>query len=201
MANDVRAPRRSMQGFSLIELLTVVAIIAIMAAVGFPAISRYIRTYKIKGAAQEFAGELQSARSKAIMSNTNSGVSFVVVDADSYRFVQEDLTGDEKYSLLKDLPSGVRFVAVTVTNSGKSLRFNRLGGYCNTAVTSCGTAVTTVCTSAETSRCGYASGSNYVAPLTDGTLVVTLLEEATQLRKTIRVLPGGRVAMSEGWGG
>ena len=49
------------------------------------------RTTGSSGAAQEVAGELQSARSKAIMTNTNSGVSFVVVDKDSYRFVQEDL--------------------------------------------------------------------------------------------------------------
>jgi prepilin-type N-terminal cleavage/methylation domain-containing protein len=198
MANDAHVSRRPERGFSLIELLVVVAIIVILAATGFPAISRYIRNYKIKGAAQAFAGQMQSARSKAIMSNTNSGVSFVVVDADSYRLVQEDLTGDERFGPLKDLPSGVRFEPTTADSSGKTLRFNRLGGFCNPAVTSCGAAVTSVCTSAESSRCGDESDKNYVAPEANGALVIILLEQSTGLRRAVRIAPGGRVMASEG---
>jgi type IV fimbrial biogenesis protein FimT len=83
MANDALVPRRPDRGFSLVELLIVVAIVLIMAAVALPNIGQYVRNYKIKGAAQEVAGELQAARSKAVMTNTNGGVSFVVVDQDS----------------------------------------------------------------------------------------------------------------------
>ena len=95
MANDALVLRRPDRGFSLVEMLIVVAIVAIMAAVAFPNIAQYTRNYRIKGAAQQVAGELQAARSKAIMTNTNNGVSFVVVDRDSYRFVQEDLLAAE----------------------------------------------------------------------------------------------------------
>jgi prepilin-type N-terminal cleavage/methylation domain-containing protein len=198
---------RGQGGFSLVEMLIVVAIVMIMAAVALPNIGQYIRTYKIRGASQELKGDLQSGRSKAIMSNTNAGVSFVVVDGDSYRLVQEDLPTspvNEQLGPLKDLPTGVEFEPTTAANSGNSLRFNRLGGYCNPADTasSCATAVTPVCVGAEvTTRCSYNSGLAYVEPLTApaGSLVVTLWERDTDLRTSVRLAPGGRVFQNPGW--
>jgi hypothetical protein len=68
----------------------VVGIIAVMAAVSLPAISNYLRHYKIKGAANEVAGELQAARGKAINKNVNLGVVFVTVTNNTYRWVIED---------------------------------------------------------------------------------------------------------------
>ena len=94
----------------------------IMAAVALPNISQYFRTYTIRGGSQAFAGEMQSARSKGIMSNTNAGVSFVVVDRDSYRWVMEDLpTLAEQLGPLHDLPTGVEFEPTTAANSGPSV--------------------------------------------------------------------------------
>jgi len=130
MANDALVPRRPDRGFSLVEMLIVVAIVAVMAAVALPNIAQYTRNYRIKGATQEVAGELQAARSKAIMTNTNSGVSFVVVDRDSYRFVQEDLPVAEttRLSGMKTLPQGVVFAPSALADRGPTLRFLRLGG-------------------------------------------------------------------------
>jgi prepilin-type N-terminal cleavage/methylation domain-containing protein len=194
MANHALAPQRTDRGFSLVEMLIVVAIVMVMAAVALPNIGQYIRNYKIRGAAQDVAGEMQAARSKAIMGNTNAGVSFVVVDADSYRYVLEDLApADEQFGPLKDLPMGVRFV---VSGVGPTLRFNRLGGFCDPeAGGSCAAAVATVCRDEETERCNREAGAAYVAvdPDVAGGLVITLLEEATGLRRTVRVAPGGRV--------
>ncbi len=129
--------RRGDRGFTLLEMLVVVAIVATMAAVAFPSIATYIRNYKIKGASQEVAGEVTSARSKAIMTNTNAGVSFVAVDADSYRWVHEDLAAGEQLGPLKHLPTGIRFVVSGTANAGPSLRFQRLGGFCNPGVAPC----------------------------------------------------------------
>ncbi len=193
-------------GFSLVEMLIVVAIIMIMAAVALPNISGYMRTYTIRGGSQVFTGEMQAARSKGIMGNTNAGVSFVVVDRDSYRWILEDLPAAEQLGPLHDLPTGVEFEPTTAANSGPSVRFNRLGGYCNPADagSGCGAAATVVCTAAESlagGRCAYGPGLNFVEPLATpaGAVEVTLWERSTDLRTTVRLVPGGRVYQNPGW--
>jgi prepilin-type N-terminal cleavage/methylation domain-containing protein len=211
MKTELSDRRRGQGGFSLIEMLIAVVIIMIMAAVALPNIAQYLRTYKIRGGAQELAGEVRTGRSRAIMSNTNTGVSLVIVDGNSYRLVQEDLvgTGDAQtpfpeFGPLQDLPTGVVFEATTAANSGPSLRFNRLGGYCNPAdgASGCAPAVAPVCTAAEAPvRCNVGAGLNYVEPLAvpAGALTITLWEMSTDLRTSVRLVPGGKVFQNPGW--
>lgn len=196
MAHDpLVSQRRRDRGFTLLEMLVVVAIVATMAAVSLPSIGTYIRNYKIKGASQEVAGEVTSARSKAIMSNTNAGVSFVAVDADSYRWVHEDMAAGEQLGLLKDLPIGIRFVASGTANAGPSIRFQRLGGFCTPGLAPCAPSVTAAvaCTGPEGPRCSREPMGNFVGTEPGGGMVITLLEENTGLRRTVRIAPGGRI--------
>jgi prepilin-type N-terminal cleavage/methylation domain-containing protein len=81
---------RGTGGFSLVELLTVVAIIAIMAAVAGPAIANFIRTYRIKAAMQQVASDISAARLKAITKNVQLGVTFAIINATQYRVVIDD---------------------------------------------------------------------------------------------------------------
>jgi prepilin-type N-terminal cleavage/methylation domain-containing protein len=77
-------------GFTLIELLVVIGIIVVMAAVTIPGLSRYLRTYTIRGAAQQVASSVQGARLGAISKSVNLGVIFAVLNATQYQVVTED---------------------------------------------------------------------------------------------------------------
>jgi prepilin-type N-terminal cleavage/methylation domain-containing protein len=77
-------------GFSLVEMITVMAIIMIMAAVMLPALANYVRLYRIKAATQQVASSISAARMKAISKNVNLGVTFAVIGNQSYRVVVED---------------------------------------------------------------------------------------------------------------
>ena len=60
METPMPVPRKgATAGFSMIELLVVVALIAIMAAFALPGIAGYIRNYRIRGAVNEVASALE----------------------------------------------------------------------------------------------------------------------------------------------
>jgi prepilin-type N-terminal cleavage/methylation domain-containing protein len=190
MQNGPMTEDRRQAGFSLIEMLIVVAIILIMSAVALPNIGQFIRNYKIRGATENVAGLIQAARTKAVMTNTNVGVSFVIVDRDSYRWVLEDAVAGEQLGPLYDLPVGVSFSTAGGTTTG--LRFNRLGAIGN------GVFPGALCTAAEAPvRCNLGAGLFYAAPDLPNGVIITLVENTTNLRRTVRIASGGRVVVTQ----
>ena len=61
----------SSRGFSMIELLVVVAVIGIVAAIGYPYVSTYMRAATLRAGAQELATVINGGRQLAITRNTN----------------------------------------------------------------------------------------------------------------------------------
>jgi prepilin-type N-terminal cleavage/methylation domain-containing protein len=177
-------------GFSLIEVLVVVGIIAVMAAVGLPAIGRYFRNYQIRNAAREVASEIQTARTKAIMKNVNWGVLFVTLSPTTYRIVIEDDPANPATRTLnlmdpiRNLPGDVMFSNVGATDA--SLRYDRMGAACDPGSN------TVLCPDVAigTNFLKYVTGSDVTA----GTgWFIQLTQPSTGLTQTVRVLSGGRV--------
>jgi prepilin-type N-terminal cleavage/methylation domain-containing protein len=64
------------RGFSLVELLLVVAIVAVMGAVGFPVFRAHSAEAHLIGAGQAFRSEFRRARSMAVRGNTYTAIRF-----------------------------------------------------------------------------------------------------------------------------
>lgn len=75
------AMRHNMRGFSLIELMVGVVIIAILASVGAPNLMNWIQNTQLRTAAETLSSGVQLARAEAVRRNTS--VTFTLSDASS----------------------------------------------------------------------------------------------------------------------
>jgi prepilin-type N-terminal cleavage/methylation domain-containing protein len=61
-------------GFTLIEILVVITIIAIVSAASIPMGLNFVRHYKVTGAVSNVAAQMQMSRGQAVKRNTNRGI-------------------------------------------------------------------------------------------------------------------------------
>lgn len=183
----------SVTGFSLIELLVVVGLISIMLAVSVPFIAAYLQNYQLNGAMHEVRTEITRARTRAIVKNANVGVSFVVVDRNSYRWLFED-TDPPTYGPLRHLPSRIEFDPAGANAEG--FRFQSLGTWCNPLLGgTCPTALpAALCEPAEVAAYCSDNPADYVTNDDAVGGSVTLRNLRNGIARQVLVTPGGRVA-------
>ena len=81
------------RGFSMIELLVVVAIIGILVAAALPAMQKYTGTAKLTGATDEVVNTLKLARQRAVAINGHVVVQFDLRNSRFYLFDDKNQNG------------------------------------------------------------------------------------------------------------
>ena len=93
-------------GFSLIELMMVVALVAVLAGVSVPPISAAMKRYTVITASQQVVGTIRKARGQAVSRNQTLHVHF---DAEASSFQIQD-SADTPIGPVMLLPTGAQFV-------------------------------------------------------------------------------------------
>ena len=139
-------------GFSLIELMVVIAIISIAAGIAIPNIIGWLPNYRLGKAAGDMLSALQKARLSAIKGNTNMVVA-INLGNNSYMIFQDDgdgipgnagnwvRDGAERIQLTDPLPAGI-LINTAAFSGATAFRYDSRGLSLNAAGNSTGGTLT-----------------------------------------------------------
>lgn len=119
-------PMKKTAGFSIFELLIVIAVVAVVSAIVTPNIISWRNNAKLRGAADNLKGDLQMSKARAVRERTPVTVTFGATD---YQVTYTDKDGNTRTLRDRKLPAGVR---VDLDNTGfgamgDKTRFNGRG--------------------------------------------------------------------------
>lgn len=199
------------RGFTLVELLVVVGIIGLTAAVSLPSIAGYVRSNRIRTGQDVVAGALQRARNMAIMRNTQMGVTFMTQDNNTFwihvedtiagvtagnvGFTRQGINFNAPNAVLStrfDLPDQVEFAATGncpripgYAVNQAAIRFDRYG------VASLPAAPNALVLD------GGSATTNFIHSPAAGDRGVCLIDRQTGLRRWLLISGGGRVLRAQ----
>lgn len=116
-------------GFTLWEMMTVIGIIAILAATAIPNFLAWLPKYKLGAAARDLLSAMQHARLTAVKNNAAVQVKFYP-DRNNYKIFADydgdkDQDADEPTIKSSNMPAGVDLRGTNFTND--TLNFNSMG--------------------------------------------------------------------------
>jgi type II secretion system protein H len=120
----IQANPHRRRGFTLTELLVVIVIMGLMAAMAGPRMVRWIQTIGQRGAFNQLMSDLALARIQAVRQGTT--VSLRIVDNDTYRVTVDDATGASA-KVLKQVDLGQMQKGATLAPDSGRIAFDSRG--------------------------------------------------------------------------
>ncbi|MCU0558845.1 MAG: GspH/FimT family pseudopilin [Desulfobacterales bacterium] len=123
-------PAAKALGFSLLEVIVVIGIFTIAAAIALPHLMDWRHGLRLRAAVNEVRGDLERAKSRAVKENATVSVAFLPAEG-RYHLTYPDPEGNLVSIKSQALPQGVRFAVenpdYTFDSSGNKTSFTSRG--------------------------------------------------------------------------
>jgi len=126
---------RKDKGFTLVEMIVVIAIMGIVSAVAIPNFYSYAAGMRLRSASRDLYSTLQSTRMKAVRQNTRWAVQFDAPTPTNYRVIDCGIdnicgNGDDSLKIPTSISQQYAGVSMSQNFAGNRVEFNS-EGTCN----------------------------------------------------------------------